>query len=210
MIRELWVNREKPPLFSREWVRAWVKRVLLSRHFLGQALAHTRLRRQGAQIAGSAFFSNVRMIEGSALSKLVVGEETFVGRVDIAAHEAVLIGRRVCINDGVRILTASHDVEDPLWRSFARPVVIKDYAWIAMDAILLPGVVIGSGAVVGAGAVVSRDVPNNAVVAGNPAVVLKKQRSAGLDYSPVGSLALHNAWLGPPRAKADLANKSAA
>lgn len=53
------------------------------------------------------------------------------------------------------------------------PIVIKDRAWIGFNAIILKGVVIGEGAVVGAGSVVTQDVPDYAVVGGNPARVLK-------------------------------------
>ena len=52
------------------------------------------------------------------------------------------------------------------------PVRILDNAWIGFNAIILKGVTIGRGAVVSAGAVVSQDVPDYAVVAGNPARVL--------------------------------------
>ena len=56
------------------------------------------------------------------------------------------------------------------WSNVAiAPVVIESRVWIGFGVIILRGVTIGEGAVVGAGAVVARDVPPNAVVAGNPA-----------------------------------------
>jgi len=48
-----------------------------------------------------------------------------------------------------------------------------DYSRIAFNAIILKGVTIGEGAVVGAGSVVTKDVPDYAVVGGNPAKILK-------------------------------------
>jgi acetyltransferase-like isoleucine patch superfamily enzyme len=57
----------------------------------------------------------------------------------------------------------------------ARPVVLEDGCDIGVGAIILPGVTIGRGAQVGAGAVVTRDVPPFAVVAGNPARVLRER-----------------------------------
>ena len=51
--------------------------------------------------------------------------------------------------------------------------LVKRRAAIGTGAIILPGVTIGTGAVVGAGAVVTRSVPDAAVVAGNPARVLR-------------------------------------
>jgi acetyltransferase-like isoleucine patch superfamily enzyme len=47
------------------------------------------------------------------------------------------------------------------------------HAKIGANSTLLPGVTIGRNALVGAGSVVTRDVPGNAVVAGNPARILK-------------------------------------
>lgn len=50
---------------------------------------------------------------------------------------------------------------------------VGNHVIIGAHAILLGGVIIGDGAVVGAGAVVTKDVPENAVVAGNPAKILR-------------------------------------
>jgi acetyltransferase-like isoleucine patch superfamily enzyme len=54
------------------------------------------------------------------------------------------------------------------------PVTIADNVWIGMNATILKGVTIGENSVVAAGAVVTKSVPANVVVAGNPAVVIKK------------------------------------
>ena len=53
------------------------------------------------------------------------------------------------------------------------PIIVKSKAWIGFNVILLKGVTIGEGAVVGAGSVVTKDVPDYAVVAGNPARIIK-------------------------------------
>ena len=53
------------------------------------------------------------------------------------------------------------------------PIVIKDRAWIGFNVIVAKGVTIGEGAVVGSGSVVTKDVPDYAVVAGNPAQIIK-------------------------------------
>ena len=53
------------------------------------------------------------------------------------------------------------------------PIVIKDKAWIGFNSIIMKGVTIGEGAVVAAGSVVTKDVPDYAVVSGNPATVIK-------------------------------------
>ena len=56
--------------------------------------------------------------------------------------------------------------------------VIGNDVWIGMDAVIMPGVSVGSGAIVGARSVVTRDVPPYAIVAGDPAKVVKKRFDA--------------------------------
>ena len=189
ILAHLWSNRDRHPIGSGEWLRAWAKRLLL----LPQVLGQQNLSKRGARVGPLTYFSEPDLITGK-LSKLSVGDETFIGRAVIAVHADVTIGSRVCINDGAKLLTASHDVADPKWSSFSKPIRIEDYVWIATDAILLPGVTIGRGAVVGAGAVVACDVPPGAVVIGNPGQIKLNRRALDLDYSPVAHLALFTAW----------------
>ncbi|HAI40259.1 MAG TPA: acyltransferase, partial [Maribacter sp.] len=55
----------------------------------------------------------------------------------------------------------------------AENTILKKGCWVGANAILLPGVTIGHNSIVGAGSIVTKDVPDNVVVAGNPAKVLK-------------------------------------
>ena len=61
----------------------------------------------------------------------------------------------------------------------ARPVHIGPNVWIGFDSCVLPGVTIGEGSVVGARSVVAEDVPPYAVVAGNPARVIRRLEHDG-------------------------------
>ncbi|UBK27605.1 maltose O-acetyltransferase [Clostridium perfringens] len=54
-----------------------------------------------------------------------------------------------------------------------KQVKIGDGCWIGARVIILPGVTIGKGVVIGAGAVVSKNIPDYAVVVGNPAKIIK-------------------------------------
>lgn len=58
--------------------------------------------------------------------------------------------------------------------SSSKPVSIGDDVWIGGGSIILPGVTIGCNVVVGAGSVVTKNVPDNVVIAGNPARIIKK------------------------------------
>ncbi|MDS9468527.1 sugar O-acetyltransferase [Paracoccus sp. MBLB3053] len=84
----------------------------------------------------------------------------------------IRIGARCQIGPQVQLLTPDHP-RDRESRSkgieYGRPITIGDDVWIGGGAIILPGVTIGDGAVIGAGAVVTRDVPPDAIMAGNPA-----------------------------------------
>ncbi len=127
-----------------------------------------------------------------------MGSESVIGRgVDLMLHDRIQIGNRVVISPRAVLLTASHRLRDPRWTTYSKPIVIDDYAWIATGAMVMPGVHIGRGAVVGAGAVVREDVPDGAIVTGNPAKVVSTARPAALEYSPVRLSAALEAWLGP-------------
>ena len=52
-------------------------------------------------------------------------------------------------------------------------IIIGNDVWIGYEALIMSGVTIGDGAVIGAGSVVTKDVPINAIVAGNPVKVIK-------------------------------------
>ncbi len=196
----LWRNREKPGSFHR-WSIVWLKRIYhlfaTSNLLLRPALA----RRRGAVVGRLVILGSSR-IQGD-WSGLSIGDETSLGRCEIALHDKVSIGCRVVINDGALILTASHSLRDPAWGHKKAPITIGDYAWIASNAIVLPGVTIGRGAVVGAGAVVREDVPDYGIVIGNPARLLATQRTRELSYSPVMLNAPFEAWVGPARSKAE-------
>lgn len=86
-------------------------------------------------------------------------------------HSADRLNDTRTARDAIRTNTIGQNVDDS--RIASRPVVIREGAWIGFNAIILKGVTIGKGAVVGAGSVVTKDVPDFAVVAGNPAKVIK-------------------------------------
>lgn len=153
-----------------------------------------RLCWQGARIARGVALSP--MLASGSKKYLSIGEQSFVGRVTLHLHRGLTIGRRVVINDGVTIFTASHDVNSASFQHTYGEVVIGDYVWIATGASIMPGVTIGRGAVVGAFAVVTKDVPELSVVGGNPAREIKRRASA-LDYDPVAFVAPFEAWHEP-------------
>ncbi len=189
----LWNHRAKFSFGSNAFFKAWAKRYITLRSVLKRNKHRKKLVKHGSSIANTAEIGEV-LVNGKK-TNLKVGAFTFIGKAELALHDNISIGDYVCINDGVIILTASHDIHDPAWKHKKAPVVIKNYAWLATNAIILPGVQIGEGAVVGAGAVVTKDVPDYAIVGGNPAKILSNKRVKNLNYNPCEFLAGNQAWL---------------
>lgn len=86
----------------------------------------------------------------------------------------VIIGDDVLIGHNTVLATLNHDL-DPARRAdmHPAPIVIGNNVWIGSNATVLPGVTIGDNAVVAAASVVTKDVPENAVVVGSPARVVR-------------------------------------
>lgn len=105
-----------------------------------------------------------------------IGELSSIGNgAWIYALDKIAIGKNVCIGEDVRLLTGTHDISSPYFDLMTKPIAIKDNAWVATGAIVLPGVTIGEGVIVAAGAVVTKDVEPWTVVGGNPAKFIKKR-----------------------------------
>ncbi|MGG7142330.1 maltose acetyltransferase domain-containing protein [Clostridium nigeriense] len=88
----------------------------------------------------------------------------------------ITIGNNVFLAPGVHIYTATHPL-DPIERNsgyeYGKPVKIGDNVWLGGRTVICPGVTIANNVVVAAGAVVTKDVPDNVVVGGNPAKIIK-------------------------------------
>ncbi|KAI8802178.1 maltose o-acetyltransferase [Cladochytrium replicatum] len=87
----------------------------------------------------------------------------------------VTFGDNVLLAPNVQIYAATHPLDhiERRGRELAYEITIGDDVWIGGGAIILPGVTIGSRSVVGAGSVVTKSVPEDVVVAGNPARVIR-------------------------------------
>lgn len=108
-----------------------------------------------------------------------IGKNSTIGLnvlLDNVYPNFISIGENVAVSGQNYILchSAPPSQFSPYFESYVAPIVIEDNAWIAIGAIILPGVTIGKGSIVSAGAVVTKDVPPYTVVGGVPAKFIKK------------------------------------
>lgn len=123
----------------------------------------------------------------------VIAERTQIGRGTRINGKIIIKGRGDCtignycaLGGGIRIITSNHDTEEPvlqyallkrmgvdLTAKGSKDVLLGDNVWIGDGAIILPGVTIGSHSIVAAGAIVTKDVPEFAIVGGNPAKLIR-------------------------------------
>jgi acetyltransferase-like isoleucine patch superfamily enzyme len=114
----------------------------------------------------------------NAVGDVVIGHHTRIG-----LHNTIIgpvtVGNHVNLAQGITVTALNHNFADASLRIDEQgvstlPVTIEDDVWIGANAVVLPGVTVGTHSVVAAGAVVSRDVPPYSLVAGVPAKVIKK------------------------------------
>lgn len=105
--------------------------------------------------------------------------EGFYANVDCVMLDVcrVDIGRDCMVGPGVHIYAATHPLdadERSEGPEYGKPVSVGDSVWVGGRAVLNPGVSVGDNAVIASGAVVTDDVPDDVVVQGNPATVVKE------------------------------------
>lgn len=114
----------------------------------------------------------------NAVGDVIIGDHTRVG-----LHNTVIgpvtIGSHVNLAQGITITALNHNFSETGRRIdeqgiSTKHVIIEDDVWIGANAVILPGVRIGTHSVVAAGAIVTKDVPSHSLVAGVPAKLIKK------------------------------------
>lgn len=121
------------------------------------------------------------------LKDAVIGNNCNIN-AQVLIENDVIIGNNVTVKSGVQIWDGTR-IEDNVFigpnatltndlmpRSKKYPekfagITLKKGCSIGANATLLPGIIVGEGAMIGAGAVVTKDVPKNAIVVGNPAII---------------------------------------
>ena len=114
-------------------------------------------------------------------SKLFFGDRVSLGDdCHIGCINSITIGRNTTIGSKVMIIDHSHGngimknnpLDEPLFSK--GKIIIGENCWIGDGASILPGVKIGDSVIIGANSVVTKSFPDNCVIAGNPARIIKK------------------------------------
>jgi putative colanic acid biosynthesis acetyltransferase WcaF len=85
----------------------------------------------------------------------------------------ITIGRRAVVSQGAHLVTGTHDYSTAGFPLVTMPIYVGDHAWIAAEAFVHPGVIIGEGCVIGARSVVTRSMPGWTVCSGHPCEPIK-------------------------------------
>ena len=114
-------------------------------------------------------------------------ESGIASGVILYSQGKITIGKRTVVSQGAHLVTGTHDYSDVGFPLITKPIRIGDYAWIATEAFIHPGVTIGAGCVIGARSVVNRDMPAWMVCAGHPCKPLKARKMNSELEEPVGN-----------------------
>jgi acetyltransferase-like isoleucine patch superfamily enzyme len=156
----------------------------------------------GAQIGDGVFVAPNAAV---FCDRLVIGDRTYIAALayvtgdvtigaDCSVNPSAVVRGEIRMGDGVRIgahtsiLGFNHRMSTDLpiheQGTWSKGITLGDDVWIGSNATILDGVTVGDHVVVGAGAVVTKDVPAWAVVAGNPARVIRDRRTDARSDAP--------------------------
>lgn len=137
---------------------------------------------ENVNIERGAYFGGGRTIR--------IGENSGMG-INAIVPRGTTIGANVMMGPDVTIIAQNHRfsrLDVPMNAQgfdVERPVTIGDDVWIGTRVIILPGVTIGAGSILGAGAVIAKDVPERAIVVGNPMRVLRFREQQDASERPL-------------------------
>jgi len=130
-------------------------------------------RRLLLRLFGARIGEGVRIMPTARVAypwKLSIGDHTWIGGgAELYSLAPIVIGAHAVISQRSYLCAAGHAVDHLDFRYAAAPVVIGDQVWVAMDAMVAPGVTIGPGAVLGARSSAFHDIPPGVIAVGCPA-----------------------------------------
>lgn len=141
--------------------------------FMGIKIA--LLRAFGAKIGKGLVIKNNVIIKSPW--NLVVGDDCWLGESCwIDNLDKVVIGNNVCISQGALLLTGNHDYTISSMPYRNAPIKIEDGAWIGAKTAVCPGVTVLRNAILTVGSVATKDMVENGIYQGNPAVKIRERK----------------------------------
>lgn len=110
-------------------------------------------------------------------AEVVLGSGYINHNLNLNCFEKIEIGENVVISENVTIRDNDDHQIVGSDKKTTQPIKIGNHVWVGMNVTILKGVTIGDGAIIAAGAVVNKDVPENSLVGGVPAKVIKSNIS---------------------------------
>lgn len=155
-----------------------IQAIFVNSWFPGSALRIALLRAFGARIGQGVVAKPHLKVKFPW--RLSVGDHSWLGEgLWIDNLTQVDIGSHCCLSQGVYICTGSHDWTKEGFDLVVKPVRIEDGAWVAAQAIVAPGVVVGQHAVLCIGSVATSDLRAGWIHAGNPAQPVRARSGRG-------------------------------
>jgi acetyltransferase-like isoleucine patch superfamily enzyme len=108
-------------------------------------------------------------------ASVILGSSYINHNFMLICYEKITIGNNVAISNNVVIRDSdAHKIVSNESHKMTKAIEIGDHVWIGTNATILKGVKIGNGAIIGANSLVNKDVPENVLVAGVPARIIKE------------------------------------
>lgn len=167
---------DDPEAFKMREASFFTKKLLVQ---MNNATNPDEIRNLLSQITGSEIDESVAVFTPLYIN---YGKHTKIGKNVFINFDCVFLDLGgITIEDGVLIapkvslLSEGHPIEPENRHALIpKAIHIKKHAWIGANATILQGVTIGENAIVAAGSVVSNDVPDNTIVGGVPAKIIKQ------------------------------------
>jgi acetyltransferase-like isoleucine patch superfamily enzyme len=111
-------------------------------------------------------------------ARIVIGDNCRMNGAYVHAQKGITIGKNCVIAAGVNIMDSNgHELysnDRTKGRDTAKEIAIGDNVWIGLNAIILKDTCIGNNSVIAAGSVVKGNFPENSLIQGNPAILMKR------------------------------------